>query len=543
MIRTITSCLTKSIKNTVIPGSKLNQSLLFDNGKLIINFDDSAISLYTDGLPVFISKGCTATCYTNGILAGGTNQDFCRWDELLEMYNAGLDIQCHTYGHIRLTEKTAEEIETDLLQQNQAFIAGGLPAPQHLAYPEGLYNAFVKTEVAKLRKTARCSAPYRNFINRGSDKFALTSYWIDASTAEKVTQAKVYMDETQSGKGALMLSAHGVTAAGSSSSVTTAHLEEIIDYARTIGMDIINISQLYRLMMRNYVHPTTDLTLTATGTGAGVATLTIVTSEDSVLRLSGGAKFYTDAAGTQGESETRQLYAGQSTVYIKCTSGTSILTIEHDRVTQIRGFVSITNAPSLGGDLSLFTNLNYLNITGQNTLSGSITNMVKLTFITVTGSNTLSGSVADLTLLTQLYVTGSNTLTGSVEGLTNILILNIGGNNTLSGSIAGLTTLRTVQIDGTLTQITVPNVTNIKGLHSLKMFQTMLTSANVNQILADFWLNKDEAKAGTTRYIGITGNAYSEAPTGQGLVDKANLQAYRSPNNDEAYALWTVTTR
>ena len=65
----------------------------------------------------------------------------------------------------------------------------------------------------------------------------------------------------------------------------------------------------------------------------------------------------------------------------------------------------------------------------------------------------------------------------------------------------------------------------------------------MNAILAGFWANRDAAKSSTDRYINIgkdtpTPNA---APTGQGLTDKAALQAYRSPNNTGP-AVWTVTT-
>ena len=541
MIRAYINATTKAVTRAVIP-SDINTSIQFNNGKVLFVFDDAAISMYTDGLPAFVSKGATATLYTNGFLADGTNPDYCRWSELLEMYNAGLDIQCHTYNHYRLTEKTEEEIHADLLQQNAAFVENGLPSPQHLAYPEGLYNAAVKAAVSAYRKTARCSATYYNYINRGSDKLALTSYWLDATTAEMVANAKTYMDEAKLNKGAIIFSGHGVTAAGSSSSITTASLLEIIDYANTIGMDVINISQLYRLMMSNYIHPRTELSLTATETGAGVANIIIVTSEDTIVRVGGGAKMYTDAAGTLNETEELQLYAGQTTMYIRQATGAGYISIEHDRITQIREWASAVNAPSLGGDISLFVNLNYLSVAGQNTISGDITNKIKLTDLLVLGSNTLSGNVEGLVNLTYLRVSGSNTITGSIEGLTSLINLNTSGNNTLSGSISGLTLLQSCTIDGVLTTVTAPSVINIKGLSVLRIFQTTLTSSNVNQILADFWANKDEVKIRAERQI-IINNAYSGAPSGQGLIDKANLQAYRTPNNEEEYALWTVTTR
>lgn len=228
-------------------------------------------------------------------------------------------------------------------------------------------------------------------------------------------------------------------------------------------------------------------TLTSTGTGAGVSTLRLWTSKDMDITLDGSAKFYDDAGGTTNEGTQRTVVAGAlRTFYLKCPSGTANLTFA-DALKVVRwgddtadGWTSSTNAASIGGSVELLT---------------------QLTYLYVTGSNTLSGSVAALTQLTYLRVFGFNTLE-------------------------------------------FPNVTSITGLCYLYVYTTVtLTSANVNQLLADFWANRDAAKIRTDRYIDIRGSVTSGAPTGQGITDAANLAAYRSPNNDPTKALWTVLTR
>ena len=166
-----------------------------------------------------------------------------------------------------------------------------------------------------------------------------------------------------------------------------------------------------------------------------------------------------------------------------------------------------------------------LDVGGKSDFGGRVGNQKSLTRLDVQGNNTLSGSVAGLTLLTVFYVGGSNTLSGSVAGLTSLTYLNVGGSNTLSGwgAIAITATGLCYLLNGGL---------------------TVLDAAEVNAILAGFWANRDAAKTRAERIIDIgkdtpTPNA---APTGQGLTDKAALQAYRSPNNDPTKALWTVTT-
>ena len=123
--------------------------------------------------------------------------------------------------------------------------------------------------------------------------------------------------------------------------------------------------------------------------------------------------------------------------------------------------------------------------------------------------------------LTYLSVTGSNTITGSVAGLTDMTILFVGGNNTLTGW-----------------ETVAASATGLCYLYQRGV--TVLTSTQVNAALAGFWANRDAVKPRIERTINLA-NTGNGAPTGQGLVDKAALQAYKSPNNTGP-VVWTVTT-
>ena len=308
----------------------------------------------------------------------------------------------------------------------------------------------------------------------------------------------------------------------------------------------------------------TQLTVTATGTGAGVSTLVLAASEDTTLFLGGNANFYTDAEGTLGATSTFTVVTGADrTIYLKCTAGTAYLNIQKNKLTKIN-IASAVNSPSIGEDISRLTALTYLSVGGNNTLSGSVAGLTTLTYLAVTGDNTLTGSIAALTALTSLSVFGNNTLTGSVTALPSLTLLEVAGYNTISGSIAALVGLEYMSAWGsnTLTgsiasltgliflqgygnnTLTFPNVTNITGLCSLYVHTSVtLTSTNVNQLLADFWLNRNAAKPSAIRVINIAGSITSGAPTGQGLTDKAALAAYSSPTPPATAALWTCTTR
>lgn len=186
------------------------------------------------------------------------------------------------------------------------------------------------------------------------------------------------------------------------------------------------------------------------------------------------------------------------------------------------------------------------NSDGKTAFGGRIGGLRSLTYLVVFGSNTLSGSIAGLTSLTVLGSYGSNMLSGSVAGLTSMTIIDVYGSNTLSGSIAGLTSLTYLSVFGSNTISGWGGVAaTATGLcQMLQGGLTVLDATEVNTVLAGFWANRDASKSRAERLIDIgkdtpTPNA---APTGQGLIDKAALQAYRSPTPPGTAALWGVTT-
>jgi len=197
-------------------------------------------------------------------------------------------------------------------------------------------------------------------------------------------------------------------------------------------------------------------------------------------------------------------------------------------------FLSVQGSNTLTGSVAGLTSLTALSVWGSNTLTGSVAGLTSLTNLSVQGSNTLTGSVAGLTSLTALSVWGNNTVTGSVAGLTSLTYMGVGGSNTLTGSVAGLTSLTNLLVTGNNT-VTIDSVVQMKGLSYLQTNYPV----NVNQILADFVVNKDQPKPRIDRSILLSGNAANYA-TGQGLTDAAFLRTYKSPNNTGP-AVWTVT--
>lgn len=240
------------------------------------------------------------------------------------------------------------------------------------------------------------------------------------------------------------------------------------EYAAELFFDALEAKYTADCMQPVETDVPMTLTLTSTGDGSGVATLVMSSSKDVLITLGDNAKFYSDAGGTLDESSTWTVtpVGGNKTRYIKCSGGEATMTFARNKIITwgsggVNGWASSTNAPSISGDMSQFTNLTYLYVAGNNTLSGDISTLTGLTNIFIAGSNTISGSISNMTELLAMKVNGSSTLMGAVTntkltsidvdastnfsgditGLTGLTFLNVRDTNTITGSLANKTSL------------------------------------------------------------------------------------------------------
>ena len=208
-------------------------------------------------------------------------------------------------------------------------------------------------------------------------------------------------------------------------------------------------------------------------------------------------------------------------------------------------YLEVWGYNTLSGAVSgLPTGLTYLYVIGSNTLSGDVSGLpTGLTVLVVYGTNTLSGAVSGLPAgLTYLLVIGSNTVSGDVSGLpTGITYLVVWGSNTLSGELSGIPSVANyVSLGSASSTMALATAALPTGLCYFLINQP-LPQASLDNILSAFWANRDAAKPRAERTIDID-YAGSGTPSAAGLVDKTNLQAYRSPSSDPTKPFWTVNT-
>lgn len=221
----------------------------FSKGYVLFSFDDGYAGVKTLGLPLFQSKGMSVTFYVNGSYAG--TPGFLTWVQVKALYDAGMDVQCHAYEHVNYYDEfTEQEVYDDLDANSTAFVAAGLPAPQHFAYPRGTGadNGDVPTWVSTRRLTARSTLGHGSQINKGHYLHRLPVLGMDKAS-DQMDYLKEMMLATYNYNNAIILYAHQIVAgADGNYSINVDDLGELIDYAQSIGLEIITISELYDLM-------------------------------------------------------------------------------------------------------------------------------------------------------------------------------------------------------------------------------------------------------------------------------------------------------
>jgi peptidoglycan/xylan/chitin deacetylase (PgdA/CDA1 family) len=131
-------------------------------GEAVLTFDDGFAALHEHVLPVLLREGLPATVFlvAQTLTAAGQPVDWVDTpgseplttltrDQVLEMQDAGVDFQSHSWAHADLTTLSAAECVSDL-RDSREFLSELLGRPVTLlCYPRGRHNRQVR-EAARL---------------------------------------------------------------------------------------------------------------------------------------------------------------------------------------------------------------------------------------------------------------------------------------------------------------------------------------------------------------------------------------------------------
>jgi len=149
---------------------------------VVITIDDGWKSAYEIAFPVLKKYGYPATLFVYTDLINSTRKTMT-WEQVKELADNGIDIQCHTITHRDLAGAQEKEsfkdyfdaIEKEIVQSSDIIKKNTGRDCRYLAYPYGSSNNMV---VAILKRTGFRGA---FTVRRGSSPFFINNYMVNRS--------------------------------------------------------------------------------------------------------------------------------------------------------------------------------------------------------------------------------------------------------------------------------------------------------------------------------------------------------------------------
>ena len=143
------------------------------------------------------------------------------------------DFQCHSHTHPHFTKLTPQEIDWELGNVTAEFIAHGLPAPEHHAYPYGDYQSHGKNKTKIMSVVAQYRLSGRVVWGK-METYPIADWYIHKAAQLKRStgwrKIKAWIDDCIANNALLHIFTHDVSAKPSGWGCTTEKLAQMLDY-------------------------------------------------------------------------------------------------------------------------------------------------------------------------------------------------------------------------------------------------------------------------------------------------------------------------
>jgi|SRR5690625_289274 len=211
----------------------------------VVTLDDFRPTDYSRAYPYLRSKGVAGTSYIITDRARDTN-----WHNVREMYRGGWDCQCHTYSHEYLWDMTEAQLREQMQLANTVFEEERLPAPEHIAYPFGAYNALVQEIIGEYRLTQRrvpTLPPVDAVATYDSLEYdAIEAVNGDLASQQDLEATKMAIDKAAATNGIVVTMTHSlVDAITDSSQCLFSLFQAMVEYSLSRGVRVVSVAQMY----------------------------------------------------------------------------------------------------------------------------------------------------------------------------------------------------------------------------------------------------------------------------------------------------------
>ena len=110
---------------------------------IILTFDDGYIDAYIHAFPLLKHFGFSGTFFLISAPVDANNPDFLSWDHVLEMHQAGMRFEPHSYDHPDMRNRGFQFVVFQILAPKEAIEARTGEPCHFFAYPSGRYDDYV----------------------------------------------------------------------------------------------------------------------------------------------------------------------------------------------------------------------------------------------------------------------------------------------------------------------------------------------------------------------------------------------------------------
>jgi len=226
--------------NVQFIGTKPNS---LKNGIVTFTFDDGW-KTQIDGAKALAKRGLSGTIFAIKSAIEQNNPEFLTLDDIKDLSNTyGIDIECH--GPSSFDDMEDDALIQELQGIQDLLVTNGISKGKYMAYPNGFHSPRVvqiSKRFFKACRTIQDYTPIESYPAYDNFRIRAMSSIIDAN----VEKVKGYIDKAKECGGWLVLVFHKIeTGDGSGMYCSLSALEQIIDYAKDSGINILNFKDVF----------------------------------------------------------------------------------------------------------------------------------------------------------------------------------------------------------------------------------------------------------------------------------------------------------